>query len=108
MTYVFVNKKEVDDLKASFRELQLDLQKMQQPKPVPRWHLGAAFVVLLIATISACVPKDGKTSLIVFVIGVVLAQACIDLYKGSSRPRWSAAFRLLALAAWYLSQLLRG
>lgn len=108
MTYVFVDKKEIDDLKASFKELQLNHQMMLQPKPVPRWHLWAAFFVLFIATISACAPTDGRASLIVFVIGVVLAQACIDLYKGSSRPRWSAAFRLLALAAWYLSQLLRG
>ena len=35
-----------------------------------------------------------------FIVGVVFSQMCIDLYKGTTRPYWSAVFRLAALLGW--------
>ena len=102
-TYVFIDKAEFDSIKA-------EIQKLQKPKPIekpkPVGPLAFAIVALLVATIISASIPDAKWSLYSYIIGVVIAQCGVDLYRGDNRPKWSAAFRLLALATWYATQLL--
>jgi|AACY02.7.fsa_nt_gi hypothetical protein len=102
-TYIFVDKQEIEDLKNI-------VKKIQEPKPSEKPKslapLGFALAALTVATLLAALVPDAKWALYSYVIGVVIAQCGVDLYRGENRPKWSAAFRLLALAAWYVTQQL--
>ncbi|MDN4040240.1 hypothetical protein [Massilia sp. YIM B02443] len=104
-TYVFVDRQEYDKLKAAVAQLQTP-KETGAPKQKPLLPLIFSIVVLVVATVIAINLSDARTAVYSYIVGVVIAQCGIDLYARENKPKWSAAFRLLALALWYMTQLL--
>lgn len=71
----------------------------------PNIWIAAGFLVA--GAIGAKIANDIQWTVGIYLTCVVLAQCSIDLYKAPSRPYWSAAFRLLALAVWFIAQMVQ-
>lgn len=103
-TYVFVDKGEFEAMENALERLQNPTKPA--PAPVAITPLVLAIVLLFVGAVISAYYIDARHSTIGYIISVVIAQACIDIYKGANRPKWSAAFRLVALAGWYFQQSL--
>jgi hypothetical protein len=97
--YVFVEKKEFDQMKRSIEDLQKKPEEVLASE-YP-WRLAMGFQIVFSIALIALVACDGDARIVIAIIVIMQAavHSCLDFYKGKEKPLRSVLARVINVGA---------